>query len=245
MSDAQLLEWRCRLFPRFRWCLDRLLPDSEPSSADASRPASLFRRVTTGPRAKALSRLPWSAQGLCLSGSSQSKMVYPSTCWRFLRGLPRSNGFSPGSVWRMAKTWRSPVIGSAGGGAACGPDGTGCRGYVIVRYVGAHCVLSLCKIWFGIRIANVQTADRRFRFSIVERFNMASWRELIVIPKVNRPNKPLLYDIRQMTVQLERKSRTYNPIPTAQWGFARPSSLFNSAVYTAQTIRANAQNMNV
>lgn len=134
-------------------------------------------------------------------------MVYPNTCWRFLRGLPRSNGFSPGNVWRMAKTWRSPVVGYVGGGAVCDSEGTGCRGYVIVRYVGAHCVLSLFKMWSGIRIANVQTADRRLRFSIVERFSMASWRELIVIPKVNKPNKPLLHNIRQMTGRPSRNRR--------------------------------------
>lgn len=78
------------------------------------------------PNTKALSKLLWSEQGLCLSGSSQSKIVYPSICWRFLRGLPKSNGFSPGAVWRMANTCRSPVLGSSGG--ASGPDGTGRRG---------------------------------------------------------------------------------------------------------------------
>jgi hypothetical protein len=35
-------------------------------------------------------------------GSSQSKTVYPMTCWRFFNGLPRSKGFSPGRVWRCA-----------------------------------------------------------------------------------------------------------------------------------------------
>lgn len=50
----------------------------------------------------------------------------------------------------------------------------------------------------GTRMANVQTTDRRLRFSIVVRFNAASWRELNVIPAVKRPKRPLLERIREV-----------------------------------------------
>jgi hypothetical protein len=100
----------CSLGDFSRWlcpeCGD--LGTAAPFSGGGASPASCRKRVTTGPRAKWLSMLLWSAHGLCLIGSNQSKTVYPMTCWRFFNGLPRSKGFSPGRVWRMAKTWRSP-----------------------------------------------------------------------------------------------------------------------------------------
>jgi hypothetical protein len=63
-----------------------------------------------------------------------------------------------------------------------------------VRKVGAHLEpgCSRDSTWFGTRMANVQTTDRRLRFSIVVRFIIASCRELRVIPKVNMPKNPLL-----------------------------------------------------
>lgn len=84
-----------------------------------------------------------------------------------------------------------------------------------MRKVGAHgefVAKSLANRCSGTRMAKVQTTDRRLRFSIVVRFSAASWRELRVIPAVNRPNRPLLGRVRKnvsmeemlLTVQCRR-----------------------------------------
>ena len=44
----------------------------------------------------------------------------------------------------------------------------------------------------GMRMASVQTAERRLRFSMVVRLYVASWRELSVMPKVKNPKRPAL-----------------------------------------------------
>lgn len=65
-------------------------------------PASRFSRSTTGPIGYALTVLLWFTQGATLIGSNQSQRVWPITCRRFLIGSPRSKGFSPGWVRRIA-----------------------------------------------------------------------------------------------------------------------------------------------
>lgn len=100
--------------------------------------------------------------------------------------------------------WRSPSCGCGGGGAAAvslhwaSAGGVGCNGKHIVANVGTHSdsEVSLPTRWSGMRIANVQMADRRLRFSIVVKLCMASWAVLIVIPKVNKPKKELLWSVR-------------------------------------------------
>ena len=69
----------------------------------------------------------------------------------------------------------------------------------MVRNVGAHrdSGLSLDNIWLGTRIAKVHTADRRLRFSIVDMFNIASCKELNVIPKVKSPKRELLLIVKK------------------------------------------------
>lgn len=44
----------------------------------------------------------------------------------------------------------------------------------------------------GTRMARVQTAEWRLRFSMVVTFNMAICRELRVIPRVKEPKRPPL-----------------------------------------------------
>ena len=169
---------------RRRLCL-RLLCDFSSTSSGNSMPASLRIRWTTGPIANSPSCRSWLQQGLYLIGRSQSYQWSPKTDLKFLYG-PRSNGFSPGLVYKMANV-RAP----SEGWSACefDPSDVVSAEYEIVRKPG------FASGNLGMYIASVQTIVLRERFSMVVVFTIANCRELPVIPAVKRPKRaPLWYD---------------------------------------------------
>lgn len=73
-------------------------------------------------------------------------------------------------------------------------------------------------------MARVQTALRRFRFSIVVILNMPIWTELRVIPAVKKAKRPLLVVFIRLheSPKYPVYMKTYSPIQTHQWGFTPP-----------------------
>jgi hypothetical protein len=64
-----------------------------------------------------------------------------------------------------------------------------------MRYVGAQgdsAAQSRSRRYSGTRMARVQTAVRRLRFSIVVTLKMPIWTELRVIPAAKKAKRPLL-----------------------------------------------------
>lgn len=102
---SSALRWLVRVLRRRRRRFRRRLSVASPSSApsrSAYIPASFFRRSTIGPIAYALTVLLWSTHGETFKGRSQSQKMCPMICFRFSMGSPRSNGFSPGWVRKIA-----------------------------------------------------------------------------------------------------------------------------------------------
>ena len=117
-------------------------------------------------------------------GRSQSYQWSPKTDLKFLYG-PRSNGFSPGFVYKMANVRTSREGRSV---VAFIPSDVGPAEYEIVRKPG------VASGSLGMYNARVQTMVLRERFSMVVVFTIANWRELPVMPAVKRPNRaPLEY----------------------------------------------------
>lgn len=93
------------LFDRRRLCLLRRLrpvcPLTYTRSSGNAIPASFRILTTAAPTSNWHSCEEWSQQGLYFRGRYQSYQCSPITALKFRTG-PRSNGFSPGLLWRMA-----------------------------------------------------------------------------------------------------------------------------------------------
>ena len=157
----------------------------------------------------------WLQHGLFLIGSNQSYQWCPITVLKFWYG-PRSKGFSPGFVCRIAKVLIAPD-------ACCSADMSGSGVGVAaekqtVRYPGG--VSGSLGMW----MANVQTIVFLERFSMVVVLTRANWRELPVIPRVNRPKRAPLgssVSIVHVTVQLDLQADNDQPVDIESVGLHR------------------------
>lgn len=128
---------------------------------------------------------------------------------KFLNG-PRSNGFSPGFVCSIANV----LIASEGSWLVfTGKLAISCAlENEIVRNPGDICGA------LGMYTASVQTMVFLERFSIVVELIIANWRELPVMPMVNRPKRAPL-NFHKLRIYVLRDGCTHRHKVTSQWTF--------------------------
>lgn len=131
-------------------------------------------------------------QGEFFKGENQSRNEYPITSLKFSNGLPKSQGFSPGFVCKIAKSRRTRS-GPSMSDVFCGGENTpnGEENDTIGKFGAAWASVPppLNFIEGGINIARVHTFVRLSRLSMVDEFMHASWIELPKIPNDKSPNK--------------------------------------------------------